>query len=217
LLLALQIGLPPLPFLTFIVLLAHIALYFANALRLFWRNMKIRWLRFNLYLCVALPLAAVLAAGCQTEARKRKHQPSKLSVHLETHADASNPSERVPIYRQHPFMVNVQKEPILTELNITEAQVEDVVGGFAIRLQFDQQGTWILEQHSVDSRGLRFAIYCEFGKQLKEKRWLAAPIISRRISDGVFVFTPDATREEADQLVLGLTNIGREVKKKNEW
>jgi preprotein translocase subunit SecD len=179
--------------------------------------MKIRWLRFNLYLCVALPLVAALAVGCQTEARKRKHQPSKLSIHVETPSDGTNLNERVPIYRQHPFMVNVQKEPILTELNITEAQVEDVVGGFAIRLQFDKQGTWILEQHSVDSKGRRFAIYCEFGEQLKEKRWLAAPIIFRRINDGVLVFTPDATREEAEQLVLGLNNIGRAVKKNNEW
>jgi preprotein translocase subunit SecD len=179
--------------------------------------MKIRCLRFNLYLCVVLPLVAALAAGCQTEARKRKHQPGKLSIHIETHADGTNMSEPVPIYRQHPFMVTVEKEPILTELNVEGAKVEDVVGGFAIRVQFDQQGTWILEQHSIDSRGRRFAIYCEFGPGLKEKRWLAAPIISRRISDGVLVFTPDASREEADQLVLGLNNIGRAVKKNNEW
>jgi hypothetical protein len=198
-------------------LLAHIALYFTNAFRLFYRNMKIRRLRFNLYLCMALPLAAALGAGCRSEAHKRKYQPSTLSICVEVHADASNPSEHVPIYRQHPFIVNVDKQPILNELNVVQAQVVDVVGGFAIRLQFDRQGTWILEQNSIDHRGARFAIYCEFGEKLKEKRWLAAPIVSRRISDGVLVFTPDATREEADQVVLGLSNIGRVVKKKDEW
>ncbi|HVM50384.1 MAG TPA: hypothetical protein VMU04_20320 [Candidatus Acidoferrum sp.] len=174
--------------------------------------MKMRARRFNVYLAVAL-LLMLGSDGCQTAAHHRKYQPSILSVHVETPPDTTNMNERVPIYREHPFMVNVQKEPILTELNVLEARVLEVVGGFAIKLQFDQQGTWLLEQYSVESQGRRFAIYCEFGEKLKEKRWIAAPIIARRISDGVLVFTPDATREEADQLVLGLNNIGREVKK----
>jgi hypothetical protein len=179
--------------------------------------MKIRSPRFNLYLRGVLCLAIALGAGCQTEKHKRKYQPSVLRVHIEVHPDGTNLSERVPIYRQHPFMVNVDKEPILTELNIVGAQIVDVLGGFAIHLQFDQQGSLILEQQSVDHRGRRFALYCEFGQKLKEKRWLAAPIISQRISNGVLVFTPDASREEADELVLGLNNIGREVKKKTAW
>jgi hypothetical protein len=175
--------------------------------------MKIRRLRFNVYLCVALPLVLALA-GCQTEARKRRHQPSTIRIHVEVPADRTNLSERVPIYRAHPFMVNVDKQPILTEANIAEASVIDVVGGFAIRLQFDRQGTEILEQRSVESRSQRFAIFCQFGRGLTESRWLAAPIIGRRITDGALVFTPDATREESDNIVLGLNNIAREVKKK---
>jgi hypothetical protein len=179
--------------------------------------MKICWPRFNLYLRVVLCLTLALAVGCQTEKHKRKYQPSTLSVHVETGADGTNLSERVPIYRAHPFMVNVDKEPVLTELNMAGATVVDVVGGFAIHLQFDRQGTSILERVSVGNHGRRFAIYCEFGVKLKEKRWLAAPIVSRRISDGILVFTPDATREEADELVLGLNNIARGVKKKTAW
>ena len=179
--------------------------------------MKIRWPRFNLYLCVMLALTLGLAAGCQTEKHKRKYQPSTLSVHVEVRRDGTNLSERVPIYRAHPFMVNVDREPILTELNLAGAAVVEVVGGFALRLQFDRQGSWILEQSSVGNLSSRFAIHCEFGQKLKEKRWLAAPIISHRISDGVMVFTPDATREEADEIVLGLNNIARGVKKKTAW
>jgi hypothetical protein len=175
--------------------------------------MKFWWLRFNLYLSTAL----WLTAGCHTEAHKRKYQPSKLDVHVEANADGTNLSERVPIYRAHPFMVNVEKEPILSELNMAGAQVVDVVGGFAIRLVFNRQGSWILEQNSVNHQGRRFAIHCEFGPQLKEVRWLAAPVVSHRIRDGVLVFTPDATREEADELVLGLNNIARGVKEKNTW
>ena len=177
--------------------------------------MKIRWPRFNLYLWMGLFLA--LALGCQTAKHKRKYQPSTVSIHVEANTDGTNLSEQVPIYRQHPFMLNVDKEPILTEVNMAGAKVVDVVGGFAIRLEFDREGSWILEQNSVDSHDRRFAIYCEFGPKLKEKRWLAAPVVSHRIKDGVLVFTPDATREEADEIVLGLSNIARGVKKKTAW
>ena len=29
----------------------------------------------------------------------------------------------------------------------------DVVGGFAIRIQFDREGTFLLEEHSIANRG----------------------------------------------------------------
>jgi len=174
--------------------------------------MVIRLKRFNLYLIALLVLA--LAAGCATEERKRRHQPSKLDVHLEVPPDGTNLSEPVPIYRAKPVMVNVQREAFLTELHVKEAKVVDAVGGFAIQIQFDRQGTWLLEEFTNQYHGRRFAVHCDFGEQLKENRWLAAPIVSRGISDGVFIFTPDATREEAEQLVLGLNNVAREVQKK---
>ena len=174
--------------------------------------MKIRVMRFNIYLIGAFLI--VLASGCATAESKRKHQPGKLDVHLEVPRDNTNLSEPVPIYRAHPVMVNVQKEAFLSELNLAGAKVVDAMGGFAIELQFDRQGTWILEEFSTQNHGKRFAIHCDFGDQLKESRWLAAPMITKGISDGVLVFTPDATREEADQLVLGLNNVAREVQKK---
>jgi hypothetical protein len=175
--------------------------------------MKIRRLRFNLYLCVAL----AVFVGCQTAERKRKHQASALRIHIQVHPDGTNMSEPVPIFRERPVMVNVDKVPALTEANVTEAKVVDAVGGFAICLQFDRRGTWILEQRSVDSRGQRFAIFCTFGPQMEESRWLAAPIVARRITDGVLVFTPDATRAEAEEIVLGLNNVARVVEKKTKW
>jgi hypothetical protein len=36
---------------------------------------------------------------------------------------------------------------------------------------------------------------------------------NKRISDGVLVFTPDASREEADRIVLGLNNVAKEAQK----
>jgi hypothetical protein len=177
--------------------------------------MMIRWDRFNLYLSLLLTVA--MLGGCRTELGKREHQPTIFRVHQEVHPDGTSASEPVPIYRLKPVMVNVGREPFLSELNVSGAKVIDVIGGFAISVQFDRQGTWQLEEHSIQSRGRRAAIHCQFGKNLKEARWLAAPVISRRISDGVLTFTPDATREEADEIVLGLNNIARGVKKKEAW
>jgi hypothetical protein len=50
-------------------------------------------------------------------------------------------------------------------------------------------------------------------KKVTASRWLAAPVISRRISNGVLVFTADCERDEADQLVLGLNNVTKQIHK----
>jgi hypothetical protein len=102
----------------------------------------------------------------------------------------------------------------LTEARVTEARVVDGVGGFAIRLQFDRQGTWLLESNSTANRGRRFAIFCVFNDLQNPKvvvgRWLAAPMITR-ITNGVLQFTPDATLEEAHQIVRGLNNVAKKL------
>jgi preprotein translocase subunit SecD len=175
--------------------------------------MKICWCRFNIYLAVLLAASAV--CGCHTSPKsKAKKQLSTLRLHLETGRDAAAATQVVPIYRQHPFMVNVDKMPFLNESNVAGAKVVDVVGGFALRIQFDHAGTAMLEQYTVANRGRKIAVFSQFGEELKDLRWLAAPFISRRITDGVFLFTPDATREEAEEIALGLNNV---VKKAQTW
>jgi hypothetical protein len=174
------------------------------------------WNRFNGYLFLALALAPALAGGCRTEERKREAALSMLQVFLEVNQDASNLSRPVPIYRDNPFMVNVEKEPFLTEASVSEARVIDAVGGFAIRLVLDRQGAMLLENCTVANRGRHLAILTQFPDpqvpQTHQKRWLAAPLISGRISNGILVFTPDCTREEAYQIVLGLNNVARKHK-----
>ena len=72
-------------------------------------------------------------------------------------------------------------------------------------------GTVLLEECTAANRGRRIAIFSQFGEKIKDYRWLAAPVITRRISDGVLVFTPDATREEAEEIALGLNNVSKKV------
>jgi preprotein translocase subunit SecD len=175
--------------------------------------MKICWYRFNIYL--ALALAAAVVCGCQTSSEsKGKKLLSTLRLHLETSRDETGFNEAVPVYREQPFMINVEKIPFLDETSVSGAKVVDVVGGFALRIQFDHAGTALLEQYSASNRGKKIAVFCQFGEKLKNVRWLAAPVTSRNLSDGVFMFTPDATREEAEEIAVGLNNV---FKKRQSW
>jgi preprotein translocase subunit SecD len=177
--------------------------------------------RFNIYLL--LPLTLLLAAGCRTNKDDKKAVESKmmanLRIHLEIPAEPMDFSVKVPVYRAKPVMVNVDKAPFLTENNLSEARLLDVLGGFEIQLQFDRQGTWILEEYTTTNPGRRFAIFCAWeGRDLKkEARWLSAPVIPKRVSNGILLFTPDASREESEDIVRGLNNAIKKHKKESEW
>lgn len=168
--------------------------------------------RFNFYFLALV--FAVLAAGCATTPEaKKKRSISTLELHLECLPDGTDRSYSVPIFREQPVMVNVQKDAFLTEANLKDAQVITNGPAFVLRLEFNQRGTWLLEQYSSSYPQKRFAIFSRWGDKLSVGRWLAAPKIPHRISDGVLVFTPDATREETEQIALGLRNMERKLSK----
>jgi hypothetical protein len=179
-------------------------------------TMVIRQTRFNLYFSFAL----LLTCGCQSPESKQKHQLSTLRVHVETSRDLPDRNTVINVPRNHPIALRIEKAPFLTEAQIAKAEIIDVTGGFAMRLQFDRQGLWLLEQFSAGNRGKHFAIFSQFvpvlSENMNEGRWLAAPKITAHITDGTLVFTPDATREEADQIVLGLSNIARQLEKNSK-
>lgn len=170
--------------------------------------MMIRVFRFNRNLCLVLSL--MLLAGCKTDPKGyNERTEASLRLYIEVTPDGSDRSEPVAIGRERPFTLNVEKKTFLTEFNIERASIIDVVGGFSISIQYDKQGTWLLEQYTTANKGRHIAITGEFGQM----RWLGAPVITKGISDGLFVFTPDASREEADRLVSGLNRVAELVRK----
>ena len=172
--------------------------------------MKIRWHRFNTYLLAAL--LGLLAVGCHSSGEKKpKKLLATLRLHVQANRDSTKSGESVPIYREKPIWVTIDKLPFVTESAVSTATVIDVVGGFALRIQFDHRGTTLLEEFTTANRGRKVAIFSQFGEDLKDFRWLAAPVINRPITDGVLVFTPDANREEADEIALGLNNVSKKV------
>ena len=168
--------------------------------------------RFNTYLLLAGALA--LATGCKSDApsgkpKYGKKDHSSLRLFLQVNPDGSDRTETVMIGRERPFAVHVDKQPVLTEVNIEKASIVEALGGFSIAVQFDKEGGWLLEQYTAGHKGKHLAIAAEFG----EKRWLAAPKITERIADGRLVFTPDATRDEAERIVHGLNRVAELVGK----
>jgi len=164
--------------------------------------MEARSRQFNIY----LTLAAAVGLLCSCNTNKPHGQVSALRVHIEANPDTAGTTEEVSIIRADPVLVTVTKLPILTEANIVAARIIDAPGGFAINVHFDETGTWILEQYSTANTGRHLAIFGQWGEKLAEGRWLAAPLITHRIANGAFAFTPDMSRPEAEQFIIGLSN-----------
>src|SRR5208283_4336065 len=144
--------------------------------------------RFNIYLLLLLALA--FGGGCKTG--KGKKQYSTLRVYLEVNPDGTDKNGPVPIFREKPMLVNVEKMPFLTEGQVSRARVVDVFGGFVLQIEFNQEGTWLLEQYSASNPGKHFAIQSIFGAKTNMGRRVDARRIRRRITHGTLTFTPDA-------------------------
>jgi preprotein translocase subunit SecD len=166
--------------------------------------------RFNIILTAAAALA--LVCGCAT-GKKEDKQLAALRVHVESSGASGN--QTITVLRSQPVQVTIGTEPALTEANIIGARLLETPGGFAMEVKFDETGTWILEQHSSVNPGKHFAIFGQWGDKLATGRWLAAPIISHRNATGILSFTPDTTRDEARQLVLGLNNAAKKNAERN--
>jgi hypothetical protein len=165
--------------------------------------------RFNIYLALVVLLG--LACGCQTT---KKTQTAALRVHIETSPDPTGSSLTISVLRSDPVLITIKREPILTEANIVQAKVIDNIGGFAIEIKFDENGTWLLEQYSAANPGSHFVIWGQWSEKAINSRWLAAPIITRRIGNGVLSFNVDmSSREEAEQFVRGLNEAAKEIHK----
>ncbi len=167
--------------------------------------------RFN----TILQLIAVLAltAGCVT-GKKEDKQLGILRVHLETSGDVLGTAQEVSVLRSEPMLVTIAVQPVLTEANVIAARLLENAGGFAIEVQFDEVGGRMLELYSSSNPGKHFAVFGQWDEKIKDGRWLAAPLISRRLANGNFSFSPDASREEAVRLVDGLN---RTVKKNTKF
>ena len=143
---------------------------------------------------------------------KKKKPVAIVRIHVESEAGNTGSTTNVYVLRSEPVVVNVSKDPILTEADLISARtLETPDGGFSLELRFEQTASWRLEQFTAVNPGKHLAIYGHWGEKPEDGRWLAAPLIARRNATGVVAFTPDASHEEIEQMVQGLNEA---IKKK---
>ena len=167
---------------------------------------------FNGFL--ALALFAVTTGCLTTEERKRLREFSSLRIHVEADRGSADRNSAIAVHRAHPVYLNIDREPVLDERYVVAATLIEQPGDlFAIEIKFDRRGSWILERTTVMNRGKHLAVFSDFGDQA---RWLGAPEMIAKNSSGRLVFTPDATREEANRIVRGLNNVAKRLEQQ-EW
>jgi len=167
--------------------------------------------RFNLILLMAALLLS--CNGCQTS--KSKEDETILRIHVEAKEDSSF-TRKIKVFKDESVTMRVHEMTLLSHVDVVDAQVVEALGGFAIQFKLTPMGRWQMDQHSGLNIGRHYAIYTLYGKKPAVSRWIAAPIISHRISNGVILFTPDATREEAEMIVKGLPHENSDKKKPHE-
>jgi len=153
-------------------------------------------------------VALVALTGCQSPETKRKKQLATVRVHLEVGPGHPGQNVQVSVLRASPMILIVEKNPFLNEVHVASASVVDTTGGFLLSIRLNTKGQWLLEQYTAANPNRRFAIRCQWGVAPDvQDRFVAAPLATHRIKDGILTFTPDATRDEAEQIAIGLNNL----------
>lgn len=141
-------------------------------------------------------------------AKKERHERSLFRMHLESAELPGLSTGRIKVLRSSPMDVVVQRDQFLDERDVQQARIiSSTDGGFMIAVQMNTHGQLMLQLETTANRGKRIAVSCTW----TEARWLAAPQITRTVEDGIYIFTPDCSREEADRIVRGLNNVAIEV------
>jgi hypothetical protein len=174
--------------------------------------MRSRPICFNRYLWCLLALAVGVAVGCTSLEDRRKNRVHYTELWLHAVGPQASPdTNRMMIIEVAGMRMPVHRRPFLTEEHLVDATVIDSPGGgYALQLRFDDHGRLLLESHSTANRGNHVAVFARYGirkdqkKTPLEERWLAAPLITRPLVEGVIVFTPSVSKVELYQIVDGL-------------
>ena len=202
-------------------------------------KMKERRGAFNLFLGLLMVatwvhgLVGIAAAATPEEKRREKElehqkkieakQMSQIRVYREVTDFSGRASElgtlgvnKATVGRSDPVEMTVQRDAVLDERDVKRATfIEQRDQTFSVAVEFVQRGTMVLHMNSVAAKGKRLVIAARWSDGTNVfNRWIAAPLMRRALDQGVLLFTPDMSREEAIVFVRGLNNVA--VKLKNQ-
>jgi hypothetical protein len=172
------------------------------------RNMKISASAFNTFLLALFVLGC--ASGKTEEEKKKDKEVTTMRFHLESNAYAPDQTAAVAVGRGPLMYVRASKDWFLNEGDVERATLlenTDNMGGWAIAIQFNGHGTLVLDSITTRYRNSRVVIWT----RADEARFIAAPRMPYRITNGLFKFTPDTTHEEAERIVRGLNNVAKQM------
>ena len=182
-------------------------------------NTRFRW--FNVYLLLAIILSACATDGAKGKKNGRTKEEKKelaaIRFHLESFPDGTGHNGPVLVMQQK---INVDREPFLSEADIVDAAVVENVGGFGVQIFFDSHGAMLLDMTTTSNKGKRIVVLTQYPNPKPQKqfsRWVAAPMITKRVANGVLAFTPDLSREEANRIVRGLKNVVLKAQKASRF
>ena len=158
-------------------------------------------------------LALALAAGCASRQKKKDEEISTIRLHMEVNPQMVRRNMQVSILRAQPVLITVGESYVMHEGYLNRAEIIEANGVHNVRLQFVSSGSRLLETETSVNLGRRLAVFAQF----PEGRWLAAPVVSSRITNGVFTFTPDANLEETRRLVDGLNLVIEKRRKQDKF
>jgi len=168
--------------------------------------------RFNLFFWPAA--LGLLLSGCAAGHwgglfHHHGAQIALLRVHVESESSLAGTTQTISVLRSQPVAVNISTDVIMTEADVVAARLLDAGAGLAVEVKFEDTAGWRLEQYSAINPGKHLAIFAQWGNQPADGRWLAAPLMVRRMAGGVLVFTPDASHAEMEQWVKGLNETAK--------
>jgi hypothetical protein len=202
-------------FLKFVVLAAHKDLYKSSRRPLGWPgSMRNAMPCFNAVLAVLVFSSVCSSAADASSGKARRNaKPLKhIRLYLETRHDIPERSMEASVGRSSPMKFVVEKLPFLSEIHVERASLVEELGGFQLRIEFNRVGKQLLENYTSAAIHRHLLVMTDIDG---DARWIAAPLIRRRIRDGVLVFSPDASRDEMNRLVEGLNREAR--KREKQW
>ena len=179
----------------------------------------------NHYFCPLVRLLAlgtlIAATGCastpdQKQTKKDKKDVAQMRIFREANDFTGQAAEAgslgvtmAKVGRADPMEFQVLKDPVLDERDLKKAElVEEAHGGFSIGIEFTRHGTMVLEMNSLAVQGGHLLVAGRWSDGTNVLgRFIAAPLIRRRLDKGIIAFTPDMNRDEATRFVRGLNNV----------
>lgn len=151
-----------------------------------------------------LIVALLPVVGCQSKPPKNA---ATLSMHLPAGRGLPE-SRRTTVALMSPAIsLDVNRIPVLREADLDTVELKGEGDNFLMRLVFGIHGTIELDRVSNNNRGELIVIFIN-------NIPVAAPQLKHRIVDGVFEFTPNLSREEAQKLADGLNAMVKYLEKR---